>query len=710
MDIEKILAKMTLAEKIGQLNQIPFKREDFPILCEKIRRGEVGSLILSSTAYAGFDAQERGYVEMLNALQRIAVEESPSGIPFIAGRDVIHGHEVVFPVPLTQAASFDMEAVEDACAAAAEEAANDGVRWTFAPMLDISRDGRWGRCIEGTGEDPWLASCMARAMVRGFQGSNPALEGRLAACAKHYIGYGASEGGRDYHRTEISDYTLYNTYLPSFRAAVEAGCLSVMSSFNEISGEPVTSSRFLLTDILRGQLGFDGFVVSDWNSILQQIQQGTCQTRAGCAAAAIHAGVDMDMVDEVYLENLAALVENGQVPMTVIDEAVRRILRVKARIGLFTRPYTQIRPIDYKAHEALALKLARESIVLLKNRDHTLPLCKDESVVLLGPMAHEKRALLGSWTLDFDIRRVHSIAEAMESAAPGKITAVQDNLPDRMLSAAIHASGALVLALGESDTVTGESHSMTRLELSAAQTALARDAHALGRKVIGVLCYARPVALEEVEPYFDAILYAGHGGTMAAQAVVQVLYGDYNPSGHLAMTLPRRTGQVPIYYNASSPARTVNGYYNGGYATYEDCAGSAMYPFGYGLSYTDFRFGIPQIEGCLSLSALVDGSALTVRTYVENIGPCAGTALAQCYIHDVCASMARPVRQLCGFTRMTLQPGERREIEFRLDARALGFYLRDGRFTVEPGCFEVYIGGDCLCKNGTAFTVAEDGQ
>lgn len=708
MDIEKILAKMTLAEKIGQLNQIPFRREDFPILCEKIRRGEVGSLILSGTAYAGFDAQERGYVEMLNELQRIAVEESPSKIPFIAGRDVIHGHEVVFPVPLTQAASFDMEAVEAACAAAAEEASSDGVRWTFAPMLDISRDGRWGRCIESPGEDPYLAGCMARAQVRGFQGNDPAAEGKLAACAKHYIGYGASEGGRDYHRTEISDYTLYNTYLPSFRAAVEAGCCSVMSSFNEISGEPVTSSHFLLTQVLRGQLGFDGFVVSDWNSIVQQIQQGTCETQADCAAAAVNAGVDMDMVDEVYIENLAALVDSGRVPMAVIDEAVRRILRIKARIGLFTRPYTQIRPIDYQAHEALALKLARESIVLLKNRDSCLPLCKDEPVVLLGPMAHEKRALLGTWTLDFDIRRVHSIAEAMEAAAPGKITAAQDHLPDHMLSTAMHTPGALVLALGESETVTGESRSMTRLELSAAQTALVRDAHALGRKVIGVLCYARPVALEEVEPYFDAIVYAGHGGTMAAQAIAQVLYGDYNPSGHLAMTLPRRTGQVPIYYNASSPARDVNGYYSGGYATYEDCTGSAMYPFGYGLSYTRFLYETPQVEGACSLSALKNGGALTVRTCVENTGSRAGTALVQCYIRDVSASMTRPVRQLCAFARVTLEPGERRKIKFQLDARSLGFYLRDGSFTVEPGRFEVYTGGDCLCKTGTAFTVTQE--
>ncbi len=708
MDIEKILSKMTLAEKIGQLNQIPFRREDFAVLSDKIRRGEVGSIILSSTAYAGFDTQERGYVEMLNELQRIAVEESPSGIPFIAGRDVIHGHEVVFPTPLTQAASFDMDGIERACSAAAEEASNDGVRWTFAPMLDIARDGRWGRCIEGPGEDPYLGECIARAMVHGFQGDDPSQPGKIAACAKHYIGYGASEGGRDYHRTEISDYTLRNVYLRSFRAAVEAGCQTVMSSFNEISGEPTTSSRYLLTGVLRDELGFDGFVVSDWNSVVQQIMQGTCETRADCAAAALNAGVDMDMVDGVYLENLASLVASGRVSMETLDEAVRRILRVKARIGLFTQPYTQIHPVDYAAHEALALTLARESIVLLKNNRSALPLKKEEPVVLIGPMAHEKRALLGSWTLDYDISRVHSIAEAMDAAAaPGMLTTAPDNLSDRMISAAMHAQGTLVLALGESDTVTGESHSMTRLELSAAQAQLVRDAHALGRKVIGVLCFARPVALEDIEPYFDALLYAGHGGTMAAQAITQVLYGDYTPCGHLAMTLPRRTGQVPIYYNASSPARAVNGYYSGGYATYEDGPGSPMFPFGFGLSYTDFAFGTPQTDGDRTVNALLDGGAIHVHTSVENTGKQTGTALVQCYIRDVCASMARPVRQLCGFKRVELAPGEKRDVEFILGAHALGFYGRDGSFVLEPGRFEVYTGADCLCENSTEFELKD---
>jgi len=696
--VEALLKKMTLREKIGQLNQITLFGEDIEIHKEAIRKGEVGSIILASSATAGNDPQSCVNVALYQELQKVAVEESPLGIPMIFGRDVIHGHRTVYPIPLASAASFDGELVEMCYRDIAKEATADSIHWTFAPMLDLSRDPRWGRVIEGPGEDPYLGGYMAKALVKGFQGENVANKDSLVACAKHFIGYGASESGRDYHRTEISDYSLYNDYLPAFRAAVEAGVGTVMSSFNPINGRFVQTTPKYLTDILRGQLGFEGFVVADWGVVTRALRFGQAETQQECASTAINAGLDMDMVVRGYIHHLEKAVESGEVSVETIDRAVRRVLRVKFAKGLFENPYVSRHPVDFEAHLKNARRLAADSMVLLKN-DGTLPLSKDKKVLLSGPFIRERRALLGSWTLNGLTDETTNLLEAMQEVLGENVLynesdfAVYD-------STLMQADGAdvIVLALGESNAVTGENRCVADISLDCAQTELIKKAKTSGKKVVGVFFCGRPLALEGVTDLLDAVLYAWHGGSETARATCDILFGDTIPSGKLPMTFPRKTGQIPLYYNVL--AMGMN-YYGEGYnQCYVDSKGDPLYPFGFGLSYTTFDYGAPVTSvDTLSLQEIKDGKAFTVSVDVTNTGDIDAKETVQLYIRDKVASILRPMRELKGFEKTLITAGETKTVTFTVDAKALGFYLEDGTFAVEKGEFEIYIGGNSLTTN-----------
>lgn len=705
--IDELLSVMSLTEKVGQLNQISSPRQDDEEIFEMLRQGKIGSFIMSTTAHAGNEMEQTPDGAMLEKLQKIAVEEGPHGIPVIYGRDVIHGHKTVYPIPLAMSAAFDPALVKKCYRNAAREAARDWVQWTFAPMLDCSRDPRWGRCIESPGEDPYLGELMAKAVVEGFQGDDLSAEDTLAACAKHYICYGAAEGGRDYHKAEVSDYTLRNYYLPAFRSAVRAGVQTVMSSFNEISGQPVTSSHYLLTELLRDELGFDGFVVSDWEAVCQLEKQGVAEDRAACTEMALLAGLDMDMVDCCYTEHLERLVRQGIVPQEAVDEACRRVLRVKFRLGLFDHPYAPKYAIDYDAHKRDARRLAAESIVLLKNENSALPLRRDEPLVLLGPMVDERASMHGSWTLDGDEADVITIRQALEELSEGDVIRYNySHLLDEQYRQLRYADTA-VICLGESRIVTGEYSCLANVDIPAEQVEMVYRAWREGKKVIAVLCFGRPVAIEKILPYCDAVLYAWHPGTEAGHAIADVLYGDVVPGGKLPMTLPRSTGQIPLYYNAPSSGRPVNGYYGEG-DSYFDMLPSPLYPFGFGLSYSRFSLSAPQIDRSeISISQLQIGETITLRVVLTNIGNYRASETVQLYVRDCVASMMRPLRELKGFQKIELDPGQSQKLTFFVGYEQLAFYDGGGRYTVEPGKFEVWLGTDALTDNGTSFRVTQ---
>lgn len=697
-EIDELLSKMTLKEKIGQLNQIPEPDSDKEIEHYKkmIRNGEIGSIILASSATAGNDTQKYTNIELLNELQRVAVEEAPNKIPILYGRDVIHGHHTVYPVPLAAASSFNEELVEKCYRDIAKEATADSIHWTFSPMLDLSRDPRWGRIIEGPGEDPLLGSKMGRACIKGFQGESLLDEDSMVACAKHYIGYGASEGGRDYHRTEISDYSLYNYYLPAFREAIDAGVGTVMSSFNDINGQPVTSSKKYLTGILRENLGFEGFVVSDWAAIQQLLRQGVAENRAACAQLAIDAGVDMDMCDNCYIENLDTLVNERKISEEVIDVSVRRILRIKLAKGLFKKPYCEAREVNRKPHLDDARMLAAESMVLFKN-NQVLPLKKDSKIALLGPFVNDKRSLLGSWTLDFDINDTKSLIEAMMNKVGEKC--ILNYSEDRL--SLVSQPDVIILALGESWEVTGEARSLSDISLPMEQIELIHKAKRLGTKIVGVFFCGRPIAMENISEHLDAILYAWHSGTETANAVCDILFGDVVPSGKTAITFPRRTGHVPLYYNVTSSGRYVNGYYGEeGQRCYMDSVASPLYPFGYGLSYTSFKYSKPVVEvECLSFAELKNGEKYRISVNVKNVGDYDGKEVVQLYIRDVVASVMRPLRELKAFQKPYIKKGETVSVKFEIGLQELGFYNETGEYIVEKGTYEVFVGENCLTDN-----------
>ena len=700
---EQIISQMTLKEKVGQLNQITITsfKNDFDSLKNFIREGNVGSIILASSATAGNDPQGHVNMEFYNELQKIAVEESRMKIPMIYGRDVIHGHRTVYPLPLASAAAFNDSLVEKCYHNIAEEAVSDGIRWTFSPMLDLCHDPRWGRMVEGPGEDPYVGARVAEACVKGFQGDDLTAKDSIVACAKHYLGYGASEGGRDYFRTEISDTTLYNTIVPAFRAAVKAGVGTVMSSFNDINGTPVTGSKKYLSDILRDKLKFEGFVVSDWAAVEQLARQGYAEDRADCTEKALEAGLDLDMCDKCYIENLEKLVLDGKVSESTIDLAVKRILCVKLAMGLFDRPYGEKVDYDRAEHLADAKALAAESMVLLKNNG-VLPLKKDANIGLVGPFVTERRSLLGTWTLDGSADETSNFLEAMKSKLRGgklfcrDFSGIFDNS-----STINYKSDVVVLALGESYLTTGEAYSVSDISLSKDQLELVDKMHSMGKKTVGVVFSARPMALEGVADKLDAIVYAWHCGSETANAAADILFGDTVPSGKTAVTFPRKTGHIPLYYNITASGRPVDGYYGvNPQNNYVDSVATPMYPFGYGLSYTSFEYSAPECDTAeIDYSDLLNGAAFTVSVAVANVGDYDGKETVQLYIRDKVASIMRPIRELKGYEKVLIEKGATKAVSFSVGAESLGFYNENGDYVIEKGEFDIFVGANCLTEN-----------
>lgn len=700
--VADLLGRMTREEKIAQLNQTYITPENRAEREAQIRRRGLGSRILTHFHLAGALTERIAAVEDLNALQRVAVEENRLGVPLLHGRDVIHGHRTVFPIPLAMAATFDPALVEAAFVITAREAASAGVHWTFAPMLDIARDPRWGRIIEGFGEDPHLAARLAEAAVWGLQGREasrgaPYPPDRIMACAKHFIGYGAAEGGRDYNTAEISDHTLRNIYLPPFQAAVAAGVGSVMSAFQDLNGESASGSHYLLTDILRDELGFQGFVVSDWTSLWELEVHGLTAGRRESAALGLNAGVDMDMVAEVYQDHLAELIDAGQVTEARLDEACRRVLTAKFQLGLFERPYVdpaQAARVQFTPeHQAAARRLAARSLVLLKN-DGILPLAPDvRRLAVVGPLADQRRALLGSWVGDGLTAETATLAEAARAAFPQtEIREAAGPQYDEMVMSAAQADVAL-LAVGESNARNGEAASLMAPELPAGQEALIQAVADLGKPVVLVVFSGRPVILTRVLPLAAAVLYAWHPGSLGAPGVLDALTGAVDPGGRLPVAFPRHVGQIPVHYNHRRTGRPRLNYHDGPQAP--------LFPFGFGLSYTTFAFSAIEV----SAAEIEAAGAVTVSALVTNTGLRAGEAVVQCYVQDCVASLTRPVRELKGFARAALAPGEARRAAFTLGPAELGFAGRGGRWRVEPGAFKVWIGGDSTADLEASFRV-----
>lgn len=715
--VEQLLVEMTLEEKLGQMNQLsPWDYDD---LAEKVRRGEVGSILNCTDP------------EQVNRIQRVAVEESRLGIPLIVARDVIHGYKTIFPIPLGQAASFNPEIVEKGARVAAVEASSDGIRWTFAPMIDVSRDARWGRIAESLGEDPYLTSVLGVAMIRGFQGDSLDDSTSVAACAKHFVAYGASEGGRDYNSTYIPERQLRDVYLPPFKAAVDAGCATFMTSFNDNDGVPSTANRFVLRDILRDEWDFDGMVVSDWTSVSEMINHGFCADAKDAAEKAVNAGVDMDMVSEAYIRNLALSVEEGKVPMKVIDDAVRNILRLKFRMGLFDNPYVDMSREDMTyvpAHLETARKAVEQSVILLKNDAGTLPLGdRIRTIAVVGPMADAPYEQMGTWT--FDGEREHTVTPlaALREMYGDRVRIIYEpalaytrDKSQAGIARAVNAArraDAVIAFVGEEAILSGEAHSLANVELQGAQKQLLRAVAATGRPLVTVVMAGRPLVLTDEADVSDALLFAFHPGTMGGPAIADILFGKVNPSGKTPVTFPRMTGQVPIYYGHKSTGRPPHpdeilideipveaGQTSIGCRSfYLDAGSTPLYPFGYGLSYTTFEYS------GLMLSSDTYGmdDDITVTFNLSNSGPCEGTEIVQLYVRDLVGSVTRPVKELKAFRRVTLGSGETQAVSFNLPVRDLAFWGMDMTYGVEPGAFTLWVGPDSATGLSADFTVVK---
>lgn len=710
--VEDLLSQMTLDEKIGQTVQVPLGRMDFNVVSDMVRNGKIGAFIFALSALASEETNSDAAIEKANLIQKIAMEESRLGIPIINGRDVIHGYKTIFPTPLAQAASWDKKHVERAASIMAREAACTGVHWTFTPMVDLSRDPRWSRISESFGEDPYLSGELAKASVHGIQGDDLSQRGKLLACAKHYIGYGAAEGGRDYCKAEISEYTMRNFYLNSFKQAVKAGVGTVMNSFNEIAGQPVASSSYLLRDVLRDELGFDGYVISDWGSVEQLENFGVANDRKECAELAFNAGVDMDMCSDCYTEHLKTLISEGKVSMETLDASVRAILTAKFKIGLFDHPYIEQQDLSAEMllpeDVAFSEKFAAESAVLLKN-DGVLPLKKGTKVALTGNMLTEKRDLISSWAGAGKAEDTQSFLEAMHELIGEENCKLSRSIDGLFAQSVFTTADVVVVAIGEPWMVTGEANCIANIDVNDHRLEYVKRAKMSGKKVITVIFAAKPLGLSDVEQYSDAILYAWHGGTRTAMATAKLLFGDYIPCGKMPSTMPRHTGQIPIYYNFNENPRFIDDYYNNKekfmigartLTSYHDISGRPLYPFGYGLSYTQFEYDTISADKLeLTLEELENGANFIIRTNVKNTGDYDAHEIAQCYIADIKASMCRPTRELKGFEKRFIKKGETAKFVFKLGYEELGFYRRDNKFVVEKGEFEVYVGKDCLTEN-----------
>ncbi|WP_157075170.1 beta-glucosidase BglX [Erythrobacter sp. AP23] len=700
--LDELIAKMTLQEKVGQLTLLtsdwestgPTMREGYK---QDIAAGRVGAIFNAYTA------------EYTRDLQAMAVEGTRLGIPLLFGYDVIHGHRTIFPISLGEAASWDLDAIEESARISAVEASAEGIHWTFSPMVDVSRDARWGRGSEGAGEDVFLGSLIAKARVRGYQGDDLGAIDTVLATAKHFAAYGAAQAGRDYHTVDISERTLRDTYLPPFKAAVDEGVATFMTAFNEYDGVPASGSRFLLTDVLRDEWGFDGFVVTDYTSINEMVPHGYARNLAQAGEQALHAGVDMDMQGAVFMENMVNSVEQGRVSQAGIDRAVRRVLEMKYRLGLFEDPY---RYADAERQQATLYKpefldaardVARKSMVLLKNEGGTLPLAADANrIAVIGPLGDSKPDMIGSWAAAGDrqtrpvtvleglraragdgVRVDYAKGASYEFADEGKTDGFAEAL------ALAEESDVIVAAMGEKWDMTGEAASRTSLDLPGNQQALLEQLVATGKPVVLVMMSGRPNSITWADEHVDAILHAWYPGTQGGHAVADVLFGDYNPSGKLPVTFPRNVGQVPIHYDMKNTGRPIElGAPGAKYVSrYLNTPNDPLYRFGYGLSYTSFGYS----PATLSAASMGPGGSITARATVTNTGDRAGEEVVQLYVRDLVGSVTRPVQELKGFEKVMLQPGEARTVSFTLRPEDLAFTRADITHGWEPGEFQLWI-------------------
>ena len=710
--VDDLMKKMTLEEKIGQLNLCtggqfftgPAVSKDNEGL---IRQGKVGAILNTFG------------VENVTALQKLAVDESRLGIPLIFGLDVVHGFRTIFPIPLAQACSWDMEAIERSERIAATEATAMGINWTYAPMVDIARDPRWGRVMEGAGEDTYLGSLIAAARVKGFQGEDLRNEKTMMACVKHFAAYGAPQAGRDYNTVDMSERSLREWYLPPYKAAVDAGTGSVMTSFNEIAGVPSSSNKWLLTNLLRNKWGFDGFVVSDWTSIPELIPHGVAADSADAARLAINAGIDMDMEGMVYLKYMKNLVETGIVSEETINKSARRILEAKYKLGLFEDPY---RYCDKTREETeimtpenltFARKFAASSMVLLKNENNTLPVSKKiKTIAVIGPLGDLKENTIGGWGAAGQWDSCVTVLAGIKRKSAGTfqvlyekgcgITGMDKGGFDYALEAARKAD-VVVLALGESQDMSGEASSRSDISLPGVQMELARKIISTGKPVAVVLFNGRPVTITELDDIAPAILEAWFGGTQTGNAVADILFGDVNPSGKLTMTFPRSVGQIPVFYNSKNTGRPFDPTLPEDYfkSRYQDVANTPLYPFGFGLSYTTFRYS-PVTMNKTSFST---GDMIEAAVEITNMGNYDGVEIVQLYVHDRVGNVTRPVKELKGFQRVDIKKGETAKVSFTLNLRDLSYYHEDMSFDYDPGEFELFIGPNSDIKEFVLFTV-----
>lgn len=720
-----LIREMALEEKIGQLAQAngvgheatgpEINRAARESLDARVRKAEVGSVLNEVDTDA------------INSLQRIAVKESRLGIPLIFGRDVIHGFRTIFPIPLGQAACWNPQLVEKAAAIAARETRSVGVHWTFAPMVDIARDARWGRIAESFGEDPYLCSQFSRAMVRGFQGNDLSSRERIAACAKHFAGYGAAEGGRDYNSAVISPSLMRNVYLPPFRAAVDEGVATLMTAFNDVNGVPGSANTHLLRDVLRKDWKFQGFVVSDWESIKEMTVHGYCRDEKDAALNAARAGVNMEMVSQTYHDHLAELVRNGEITKANIDGLVAAVLRIKMRLGLFERPYADSSTTKQLSddHLKVARELAQQSIVMLKNEDRLLPLDKSKikKLAIIGPLADDKRAQLGTWVPDARVEDSRTIVAAIRDAVGDtvQVNYVAGLSSDRDKSkagfetaiAAARDSDAVLLVVGESADLSGEARSRAILDLPGAQNQLVAAVAETGKPCVLVIEAGRPITIGRQVAKVKSVLYAFHPGTMAGPAIADIILGTVSPSGKLPVTFPKTVGQIPLYYNHTNTGRPPRPYdfqrdhnldanvnttlgYN---SNYIDVSPYPLFPFGYGLTYTTFRYGPIKI----SKSQNVPADSLSIETTVTNTGGVTSDETVQLYIHANVGPLNRPVRELKGFERIHLLPGQEAKVRFSLLPENLALFDNDEHKVPGTGRFDVYIGSDSTASRTAQF-------
>ena len=716
--ITELMAKMNLDEKIGQLNLITVGFDvTGPVVSKdvdaSIKRGSVGAVLNTFTPQAA------------RKLQEMAVKQTRLKIPLIFGYDVIHGHRTIFPIALGLSSSWDLVAMERSARIAAEESSADGINWVYSPMVDIARDPRWGRISEGAGEDPYLGSQIARVMVHGYQGDDLKQNNTVMACVKHFALYGAAEAGRDYNTTDMSMVRMYNEYLPPYKAAIDAGAGSMMSSFNDINGVPATGNKWLMTDLLRKQWGFTGFVATDYTAINEMTNHGMGDD-AKVSALALNAGIDQDMVGEIFLKNLAQNLKDGTVTQEQIDVACRRILEAKWKLGLFQDPYrytndkrakqTMMKP-EYVAD---ARDIARKSMVLLKNSNSALPLKKTGTIALIGPLATRQRDMIGSWSGAGDWKQAVSLEQGIKNGVGSSVKVVTAQganfTDDEQMIARLNAHGGdlnvdkrsaedmireavqvaqgadvIVAAVGESQGMTGEAASRADIGLPGRQLDLLKALKATGKPLVLVLMNGRPLTLPWEDKNADAILETWFAGSQAGNAIADVLFGSYNPSGKLTATFPQSVGQIPLYYNHKMTGRPYQGVALDKYKSrYMDVSNDPLYPFGFGLSYTTFQYGKPE----LSTTNLALNGTLEVTVAVQNTGSYDGEEVAQLYIRDLVGSISRPVKELKGFQKVMLKKGESRTLTFRLTPEDLKFYNADLQFVAEPGDFQVFVGGN----------------